>query len=245
MHTIDEVLLALDDIIAQSIAGHSRQAYFATLYRQMTLGVQQAIKAGSFEDGDRMENLDVIFAKRYIDAWQAYRQQQPITNSWAHAFATAKQPLTAIQHLLLGINTHINLDLAIAAATTAPGDRIFLLQNDFEKINEIIATLADGVQEKLSKIWWPMKWLTRISNGSEKAVLNFSIQKARQASWANAIAMAAMNNQQQQVYITQLDATVLILGKKIESPGTLPNLLLAPVRWLEYKEVPKVAQLLS
>lgn len=245
MHSINEVIIALDEIIASCKAANSRQAYFATLYRHMTVAVQQSILAGGFEDAARMEKLDVIFAKRYIDAWQAYQKQQPTTLSWSHAFGAAAKQHTVMQHLLLGINTHINLDLSIAAASTSPGESIFQLQKDFDKINDIIATLSNDIQEKLSNIWWPMKWLTRISNGSEKAVLNFSIQKARQASWANAVALAVENEQQQQHHIEQLDRTVLLLGKKIESPGTWAQILLAPVRWFEYNDVQKVIKLLS
>lgn len=245
MHTIEDVIHSLDAIIAQSIAANSRQAYFATLYRQMTVAVQQGILSGMFEDAARMEKLDVIFASRYITAWQAYHQNQPATNSWEHAFNAAKKPLTVIQHLLLGINTHINLDLSIAAAAVAPDASIHFLKKDFEKINDIISTLSNTVQEKLSHIWWPMKWLTSISNGSEKAVLSFSIQKARQASWANAVALATMNDQQRKEYVHKMDTVVLAIGKKIESPGTIAQLVLTPVRWLEYKEVKRVAELLA
>jgi hypothetical protein len=42
----------------------------------------------------------------------------------------------------MGINTHINLDLAIAAALTSPGTAIYSLEKDFNKINDVISSLG-------------------------------------------------------------------------------------------------------
>ena len=118
---INGVLLELDKIIAQCERDGSRQAYFAVLYRQMTEAVRKGISDNIFEDGCRMEKLDVTFAKRYIGAWHCYRNASPCSLSWQAAFdACKKNDLTVVQHLVLGINTHINLDLSIAAAETAP-----------------------------------------------------------------------------------------------------------------------------
>ncbi len=78
-----------------------------------------------------MEKLDVIFAKRYLDAFAAYGLKQTCSGSWQWAFdGCTNTNLTVIQQLLLGINTHINLDLAIAAAHTCPGNGINALEKD-------------------------------------------------------------------------------------------------------------------
>ena len=118
----------------------------------------------------------------------------------------------------LALNTHINLDLAIASAVTAPGNNIYALQTDFNRINQLIAALTDDVQECLCKVWFPMRMITKITNGRQMAVLNFSIDKARDASWANAVILAAFNQDQQQAYIQQMDVSVKALGSKIFSP---------------------------
>jgi hypothetical protein len=63
MQTIDDVLLKLESIIDWSKANDSAIGYFAVLYHHMTAAVQQGIQNGAFEDGPRMEKLDVLFAK--------------------------------------------------------------------------------------------------------------------------------------------------------------------------------------
>jgi Family of unknown function (DUF5995) len=240
MQTINEVLTELDFIIAHCKARQSRQAYFAVLYRQMTAAVKQGIEQGQFQDGQRMEKLDVLFAKRYTDAWYAFQKKESITRSWQLAFAAAEKPLTVIQHLLLGINTHINLDLGIAAALTSPGQKIFELESDFNRINDVIAELSGSMQQKLERICWPMKMLTRIANGSEKAVLNFSIEKARKAAWANSVALALAHDDWDQHHIPAMDHTVALLGQKIIDPGSAAQWALWPIRQFETKNFEEI-----
>jgi hypothetical protein len=120
-NTIDEVIALLDKIIVKSIQKNSRTGYFACLYRKMTIAVKEGMDKGAFEDGARMERLDVSFANRYLDAYNQYSKKAIITQSWQYAFDASTQQLTTIQHLLLGMNAHINLDLGIAAAEVSKG----------------------------------------------------------------------------------------------------------------------------
>ncbi|CAN0563847.1 unnamed protein product, partial [Laminaria digitata] len=70
--TIDEVILALDEIIAHAKRDASRLGYFAALYRRVTIKIKEGIASGIYEDPERMEQLDVIFANRYLTAYRAY-----------------------------------------------------------------------------------------------------------------------------------------------------------------------------
>ena len=243
---INGVLLELDKIIAQCERDGSRQAYFAVLYRQMTEAVRKGISDNIFEDGCSMEKLDVTFSKRFIGAWLCYRNASRCSLSWQAAFdACKKNDLTVVQHLVLGINTHINLDLSIAAAETAPGQDIFKMQADYDRINDIIATAANNLQIRLEKIWWPMKLLTRISNNRQKAVINFSILKARQTAWASAAAMAMTEGPAEKNYVAGLDNTVTAIANRIINPGIWAASLLKIVRWSEERDVGKIISLLK
>lgn len=246
MQSITDVVLELDAMIAYCKATKNKAGYFAALYKRMTIGVAQGIKNNLFEDGDRMQNLDLNFAKRYIDAFFAYNANKQCSASWKFAFDSCKNDdLIVMQHLLLGINTHINLDLAIAAAYTSPGSAINNLQNDFNKINDVISSLVDDVQEALCEVWFPMRMLTKIANGKQEAVLNFSIDKAREASWANALLLAAMTNDQQQIYIHQMDAAVQKIGSGITSSGMLATATLQAIRATEYDDVARTINLIE
>lgn len=244
--TIEEVISQLDHIIEWSISKKSRIGYFATLYRRMTVAVQQGIINNIFQDGARMEQLDVGFANRYFVAWNAYTNKQPCTASWELAFdACENSEIICLQHLILGINTHINFDLCIATAACCPGDKIFSLESDFNAINDVIATQAQLVQDTLCKIWFPLKMLNDIANSQEKAVLNFSIDTARSCSWANAIALAHTGDEIKNQLIGQIDNTVIALGKKVINPGFWADLMLKPVLLMESKDVGNIIGLLK
>lgn len=244
--TIDEVIAQLEEIIQWCLVHKSRIGYFATLYQRMTLAVKQAIMANEFQDGKRMEQLDIIFACRYFEAWNCYINQQNCSHAWQTAFeATENSNLIVLQHLLLGINTHINLDLAIAAADCCPGDKIYDLQTDFIKINDIIEAESHIVQDSLTNIWPPLKLFADISNHREKAVLNFSIDTARKCSWANAIVLANITENAKGGHISAIDNMVVDVAKKIISPGAWMEFLLKPVRMMENPDTGKLILMLK
>src|SRR5690606_41399624 len=57
-----------------------------------------------------------------------------------------------LQHLLLGMNAHINLDLGIAAAETAPGTALPALKRDFDEITTLLGEMLDDVQDRIGRI---------------------------------------------------------------------------------------------
>jgi hypothetical protein len=246
IQNIGGVITALNNIILQTQQTENRMGYFAALYKRMTVAVDNGITQQVFEDGERMNRLDVVFAQRYLDAYNAYNNGQACSAAWKCVFDCCKDDsLTVIQHLILGINTHINLDLAIAAAEISKTSSIDALQNDFNKINDVIASLMDDVQECLCQVWLPMQVLGRIAAGKQEAVLNFSIDKARTASWASAQLLWGMNAQQQQYYIKQMDNTVCTLANRIKSPGIITNLLLKGIRATEYDDIARTIHLID
>jgi hypothetical protein len=246
IQNIQGVMSQLTQIEQHCAATQHKAGYFAALYKRMTAAVINGINTNQFEDNARMDKLDTIFAQRYVDAYNCYYAKSPCSTSWKTVFdCCADDSLIVLQHLLLGINTHINLDLAIAAAAVAPGDAIHALQNDFNHINALIASLVADVQECLCEIWFPMRVLTKIASGEQTAVLNFSIDKARDVSWANAVLLAHMPNDQSNAYIQQMDTAINDIGNKIKSPGTWTVFLLKLIRNTEYGDVARIINLID
>jgi hypothetical protein len=244
--SIDKVIRQLGDIVDDCRRKSSRLGYFAALYRIVTLKVRDGIIAGDFEDNDRMEKLDVLFANRYIEAYEQYHSgSAPLTRSWLSAFQAAeKWRLLIIQHLLLGINAHINLDLGIAAALTSPGDKIDELKNDFDKINDILSGLLDIVQDRINSVSRGFALLDRIGGRTDEAIMNFSIQKAREEAWKFATELADLPPQEQQNLITKKDQEIRNLAELVQSPGWFVNLIAFFIRLFESGNVLKVIDVL-
>ena len=237
---LNEVISCLDTIIGDCLRSKSRIGYFACLYRKMTVAIRDAVLTNVFEDATRMEKLDVYFANRYLDAHRQYASGQKPTVSWQTAFdAAATDRLTVLQHLLLGINAHINLDLGIAAARVSTPETIGNLYADFNKVNDVIGTLFGAVQASLAKIAFPMYFIKKINPKKTGAVLNFSIGKARQTAWGNALVLSEIGEAGEKQVIETTDKIVYTVAQGIQSPGLLMSTLLRWIRWTESKDIAK------
>ncbi|HEX7757598.1 MAG TPA: DUF5995 family protein [Niabella sp.] len=236
--SVPEVIALLDQIISECETKALRFGYFAALYRKMTKGVLQGIQNGFFENPTRMEQLDVVFANRYLMAYTQFANGQPLSDCWNTAFKAAASPdLIVLQHLLLGMNAHINLDLAIAAAQISTPQTIDSLYNDYLKINSIIASFFQSVQADLSRIAFPMRFLSLADPSETNALLNFSITKAREAAWRNALLLCEAGDLHNAPIITAYDKGVTAVAQKIGQPGEWSALLLKGIRACEQQDV--------
>ena len=231
LNRIDDVISTLEDIIRESIGKNDPLGYFAALYQKVTIKVKEGIENNFFEDGSRMEKLDIVFAKRYIDAWHARQRNEPVSESWEKAFALAKRknPLV-LQHLLIGMNAHINLDLGIAAAEVSSGASITFLQNDFNKINQILSSLVVEVQNNLSSIWPMLKWILSKTGKVDDLLVDFSMEKARDGAWKSANELAKVPVSDIQIYVHNRDAKVALKSVIITSPVFFIQILIWIIR---------------
>jgi hypothetical protein len=244
--TIDEVLTRLDAVIATARQERNRIGYFAALYRNVTLRVREGIARGDFEDGARMGRLDVAFANRYLEALHRFCAGDPINGCWSVAFeAAAHWRPVVLQHLLLGMNAHINLDLGVAAAVTCPGDALPGLRHDFEVINTILRAMLDEGQDRLARIWPLLSLLDWIGCRTDEEILNFKILLARDAAWDLATTLAELDEAQAARVVARTDAWVTVLARLIHRPGMLGTLVTLVIRACELRGVSRVIDALT
>lgn len=214
--TIDDIITSLEQIIADCTRNNSRLGYFAALYLKVTKSVKEGIAAGQFEDGPRMEQLDVIFASRYLTAYDQWKKNEKPTASWAVAFEQAeKSSVLVLQHLLLGMNAHINLDLGIAAVEVCAGQPIATLQQDFDAINTIISALTNQVLFELGQVSPLLSLLGLHASRENSALIQFSISNARDGAWCFAEDLSQKQGDTYDRCISQRDATIKQLGDSL------------------------------
>ncbi|HEY0020230.1 MAG TPA: DUF5995 family protein [Longimicrobium sp.] len=244
--SIAEVVARLDAVIDRSRAENNRLGMFACLYRQVTVRVGEGIAAGRFQDGPRMERLDVIFANRYLAALEAYQGGRRTTRSWQAAFDAARgADLLILQHLLLGINAHINLDLGIAAAETAPGAQIHALKHDFDEISRLLGEMLNDVQDRIARVSPWMGFLDRFGMRDDEEVISFCLGGSRDLAWRWAQRFAAIDRGRLPQEIDMLDRTVAVLARAIHKPHLWLRPVLMAIRLREPKDVGRVLDALS
>lgn len=238
---IDEVLERLDYIIETSLNDQDPHGAFAVLYRRVTAAVKEGILAGQFDDGPRMERLDVVFANRYIDAWEARKAGKPVTEAWGSVFETAGQGRKLLlQHLLLGMNAHINLDLGVAAAIVCPGAAITGLQNDFNRINDLLSQMVDSVQDNLRSVSPLLGIVDWLGKDRDERFAGFGLKATRTLAWHSATRLAALElDADLQTKIGILDRQVAIVGKRIAAPRGFFGWVVRVVLWFENDDVEK------
>lgn len=242
--TIDEVIAGLSSIIAEARRKRSRLGYFAALYRLVTQAVQRGIAAGRFQDGARMERLDVAFANRYLEAYDAFAAGRPVSASWRLAFdAALSDGRIILQHLLLGMNAHINLDLAVSAADTAPGTAIAGLESDFSAINDILNEQIEGVQNAIATASPAMYLLDWVGGRNEECLVAFSLKTAREQAWRHAQRLAALPEDARVHAIGSLDLATALVGAAVaHPPGFLRR---GALWWVARQEEPDAARIID
>ncbi|MDQ8204483.1 DUF5995 family protein [Pelagicoccus sp. SDUM812003] len=233
--TIDEVISELAAIVQLEERRYSAAGFFPALYRRVTIEVKKAIQASAFQDNQRMERLDVVFANRYIDAYNRFQNNEQPTQSWKFAFEqTANSKLTTLQHLLLGMNAHISLDLGIAAAAVCDAENPLSLKEDFYTINHILGSLINDTQRRLTRIFGPLGVIDHLLGPIDESISLFSIGYARDKAWAQTLELLLGGQVSYDEQIMTRDRSVAGFGKALAEPTKrCIRILLLLVRVLE------------
>jgi hypothetical protein len=246
MHrTIDHVLTELDQVVDLSIAQDDAKGIFAYVYRRTTAEIKRHIELRNFEDNERMERFDVVFAGYYLKAFQSWQEAQTASDPWRISFEAAARPLCIMQHLMLGMNAHINLDLSLAAAEVAPGEEIFPLEADFMKVNDVLESLIDEIQDRIARVSPLMFVVDRLSREDERLAASM-IRRYRYQAWQHACQLAMADPEQKTQLQTELVREVSQEGNLILHPPH-PSLRLGMwlARQFETRKLSKLLERLS
>jgi hypothetical protein len=244
---IDGVISELRQLISGDLAQRSRTGYFASLYLRVTNTIRSKIGTGFFDDDARLERLDATFASRYLTAVRQFRSNDPaLPKAWATALTAASDTgLIILQHLLLSMNPHINIDLAIAAAQTSPGNSIGSLHNDFNKVNGILASVVPAVISEIGQLSPYLHLVSDLAQDGETSIIDFSLEAARDASWAMAEKLAQLSPAEQEGIVTDENIPIAALGQRIVSPDFIVAEVFRIIRSAEVQDVDQIINALN
>ena len=240
MSTLDAVVSALDSVIEWSIAASSRLGYFAAVYKRITIAVGAAVKNGAFQDGPRMERFDASFAGRYFDALNGLFHPNEFprpTLSWQRTFDAADRvDLIILQHVLSGVNAHIDLDLGIAAQNIAPAMKLPTLHDDFNTINAVLASQVNGMVADINQLSPDLADLYQILAGNEIFLINQAVATMRDSAWRFAIVLAVVPGLVRPLTIWARDRKVAAQADLIYHPPAVIGLIQATIDEIAERE---------
>lgn len=192
---------------------------FAEVYRGVTALVGVRVADGTFRDPEFIEELDVIFAELFLDVPRDIVSGRDVSKAWAPLVERRTERLFPLQFALAGMNAHINHDLAVAVVRTCskfgrePGSGS--IRDDFVQINEVLAERVRPVRQQFldEVVVTYGAALTPLAD----LVTNFSMEKARDAAWASALALWAVRDVPFVYDLAQssLASTVGLVGRQL------------------------------
>lgn len=210
--------------------------YFCAMYARVTSNIATAIAQGRFEDGQRMERFASTFAEYYT---RCHGPAPTRPGCWQASFDVAgSDDLIILQHLLIGINAHVNHDLpqATVDVALATGD-LQSVRGDFDAINELLGAMTNDLLRDLDRV---ARWSNEAGSLGGGRLFNFSLVKARDQAWAAAQRLYAMPESERAADKAELDRLVSVLAYLVSKP-TLPGRLLVKLaRRFEERDPKKV-----
>lgn len=220
--TIDDVLRGIDQILDWSVNAQSTIGYFAVLYKRVTVAIREAIDDGVFDDGSRIERLDVVFAQRYFDALNAYfypDKYEGLTLPWEVTFVADHERTIILQHMMAGLNAHITFDLAPALLAIG-ADSLKGLENDFYRVNAVLGSQVPGVLDIIVQRSPWVRWIRRLIP-REIWILRRVVKKLRKSAWLFAIHVALHPSSARVKGVNQASWTAAIGAWYLEPPVRL------------------------
>ncbi|MGW3462312.1 DUF5995 family protein [Streptomyces olivaceoviridis] len=194
-------------------------AVFNRVYLAVTEEVDRRLDAGEFPDPRAATALDVRFAERYLAAVDAADADRRPPACWRPLFQFRRHPgVRPLQFALAGINAHIGHDLALAVVDAChtlgcePAD----LEDEFDRVGDLLVSLEERIREDLM----PGPDLFQIADPLTHLLGSWSLERARDATWAAARALWALRHCADVVeeFTERLDAAVGFAGRMLLTP---------------------------
>jgi hypothetical protein len=223
---------AADELRAVARSARDATGYFPAMYSRVTAAIADSIAAGRFDDGERMDVFATTFASYYLRAW---RNEIPRPRCWQASWDVAADGnLLIVQHLLLGINAHVNHDLpqAVVEVADQSGD-LAGVHADFTAVNDILAAASVGILRDLDLV---SRWANEAAALGGGRAFHFSLRTARAQAWDAARRLHPMTAEERRAYVRELDRLVSVLAYLITRPAFPASLLVPVARRLEERD---------
>jgi hypothetical protein len=167
--------------------------FFLATYLRTTRAVAEELERGGFRDPVWVERWDVAFADLYLDAVEDAQAGRRPPEPWAVAFGAGdRDALPPLRHVLLGMNAHINYDLAQSLLAVIPSrdfDDPGLLADrhaDHEHIDQVLVARVGAEDTELEALSGPRTGIDRLLQPLNRLATKRFLRESRAKVWANA-----------------------------------------------------------
>jgi hypothetical protein len=170
-----------------------RRGAFLAVYVRVTDAVGRAIRDGEFADPEWTADYLVTFADYYRRALYAYETNDlaAVPDPWQVAFdAACRGESLVTQDVVLGINAHVNYDLALTLDAVGLDPDRDVKYADHCAVNRILRRLVDEVQDAIAAEYAPGVAAVDESLGRlDESLGFFTLREGRDSAWRSAVAL--------------------------------------------------------
>jgi Family of unknown function (DUF5995) len=216
-HSIDQVVSDLRRRLDELPAGMEVRRAFIGTYLRTTQAVGKAVEDAYFEDPEWVIRWDAVFGELFLVAHDADLAGEWAPRPWRVAF-DAPRELNQLQHLLLGINAHINYDLPQALLAVITDEEftdpvlVDRRRRDHERIDGV---LSSRVAAEDQQIGGRRKLVDRLLTPANRAASKRFLREARRKVWQNTFALQQARLAGPEVYQRRLAELELLSAAKI------------------------------
>lgn len=194
---IDAVVQEMERRYQPLAASCSHQALFALTYLRVTQTYAwSARQPGYYADPGWTTHSVAVFAKYYLqafDAWSANNASSAVPQAWKMALDGARDgAMAGSGNFFLGLNAHINRDLAYAMAaaglSTASGESA---KPDFDRVDRLLNSVTTPLVAELSARLDPSMDDTSLPLAVDAVATGNLMFLWREQAWRNAELLAA------------------------------------------------------
>ena len=208
---IDALIDRMEGLLAPLEARGDPGRYFLATYLRTTRAVKEELERGGFRDTGWVERWDVAFADLYLDALEVAGAGRRPPEPWAVAFGAAAQDrLPPLRHVLLGMNAHINYDLAqslLAVISEPEFDDPALLADrraDHEHIDQVLVARVGAEDTELEALSGPRSRTDRLLQPLNRLATKRFLRESRAKVWANTRLLDSARRAGPAAYATRL-----------------------------------------
>jgi hypothetical protein len=240
--TLDRPYESLDDAVRELTAlerlfreARDRRAIFLTVYGTVSQAVRRRVADGFFGDNAWVGRYTVAFANLYRTALHAYERKAPVPRAWTLCFdAALRGDGLVLQDLLLGVNAHINRDLAVALSEVSIGPDREARYRDHVAVNEVLASVMQEATDRLSLAYAPgLAGLDELAGELDEMLGVFSLEVARESAWESAASLAnARHDLERRLALKLLETRAALLARLLLK-GSISPAFVKAVRRIE------------
>jgi hypothetical protein len=210
------------------IAAADRRAVFASVYTLTTLRMAESIDANDYANTTWMKSYQTEFANHYRKALNAYAtgQRSQVPNAWLSAFdAAATGQTLIIQDALLGMNAHINYDLAFAIEKVKVSPNTASRYLDHTAVNTVLNEVSNEIVAALGSLYGPnYAALDQALGPVDELFLAAGMSTARQNAWNNAVLLTNTSFWNRWLVVGAIDLGAVTTANLALAPTLSPSL---------------------